>query len=187
MTSKGLARLLAGSLFVLYPLLVYVSLDTLGPRTLAGLLLLAALTRLALGERSALPQSDRWLAGAAILATSAALFSGSLLGLKFYPVLVNAALLVVFGSSLLRPPTVIERIALLHEAELDAAGIAYTRKVTWIWCGFFLLNGCIASATVFMSDAAWALYNGLIAYLLIGLLFSVEFVVRQWLRKRHHA
>ena len=60
------------------------------------------------------------------------------------------------------------------------SGVAYTRRVTQVWCGFFVLNGALALATaLWMSDRAWALYNGLIAYGLIGLLFGVEGQVRQ--------
>ena len=55
-----------------------------------------------------------------------------------------------------------------------------------MWCGFFVLNGALALATaLWMSDRAWALYNGLIAYGLIGLLFGVEWLVRQRVRTGH--
>ncbi len=137
----------------------------------------------------------RWLSGAGssernvILATLLGVvgimfFWGQQLGLKFYPVMMNAGFLVVFASSLLSPPTVIERFARLQEPDLPAEGVAYTRKVTWVWCGFFLLNGMIAASTaVWMTDEAWMLYNGLIAYLLIGALVVGEWLVRRWVRR----
>jgi uncharacterized membrane protein len=50
---------------------------------------------------------------------------------------------------------------------------------TWIWCGFFLLNaGTAAALAVFAPLEWWTLYNGLIAYGLIGLMFAVELVLR---------
>ena len=108
------------------------------------------------------------------------------LPLKLYPALINAVLLVVFAASLAFPPTAVERIARLSEPDLPPSGVAYTRRVTQVWCGFFVLNGALALATaLWMSDRAWALYNGLIAYGLIGLLFGVEWLVRQRVRAGH--
>jgi uncharacterized membrane protein len=50
-----------------------------------------------------------------------------------------------------------------------------------VWCGFFILNGCMAAWTAFAaSRETWALYNGLISYLLMGVLFAGEWVFRRW-------
>lgn len=55
-----------------------------------------------------------------------------------------------------------------------------------MWCVFFVFNGALAVATaLWTSDRVWALYNGLIAYVLIGTLFSVEWLVRRRVRARH--
>ena len=92
-------------------------------------------------------------------------------------------MLVVFATSLVFPPSAVERIARLTEPDLPPAGVAYTRRVTQVWCGFFIFNGALALVTALrMSDRAWALYNGLIAYGLIGLLFGAEWLVRQRVR-----
>jgi uncharacterized membrane protein len=51
--------------------------------------------------------------------------------------------------------------------------------------GFFVINGTIAAAlTLWAPLAWWTLYNGLIAYLLMGLLFAGEWLVRQRVRGR---
>ena len=48
------------------------------------------------------------------------------------------------------------------------------------WIGFFLVNGTIAVWTVVWGTIdQWALYNGLIAYLLIGAMFAGELLVRR--------
>jgi len=58
--------------------------------------------------------------------------------------------------------------------------------VTQVWCGFFMLNGGIALATALWSSfEIWSLYNGLIAYLLMGTLFVGEYLVR--IRTQKHA
>ena len=96
---------------------------------------------------------------------------------------VSTALLVLFGLSLWKGPTVVERLARLQEPNLDAHGVAYTRRVTQVWCGFFVLNGSLALATALWgSNATWALYNGLISYGLMGLLMSGEWLVRRRVR-----
>ena len=48
-----------------------------------------------------------------------------------------------------------------------------------------MLNGSVALYTaLFTSLATWTLYNGFIAYLLMGTLFAVELLCRTHLRKR---
>ena len=66
---------------------------------------------------------------------------------------------------------------------LNAAAIPYVTRVTQAWCIFFVINGGIALWTALRaSDAAWALYNGAIAYVLIGALLAAE-----WLLRPRHA
>jgi len=170
------------ALSVAYPLVVYWAMGRFEPRWLAVLLLVLALLRAAATRQAV------WLvaaAGAALLALFATV-SNEALPLKLYPALVNAVMLAVFATSLAFPPSAIERIARLTEPNLPPAAIAYTRRVTQVWCAFFVLNGALAVVTaVWMSDRAWALYNGLIAYGLIGTLFSIEWLVRRRVRARH--
>ena len=187
MTPAGrLLALILGLLLVLYPLLVYVGIQHLGPRVLAAVLLIAASARLVAAKivRQPLGNSS-WLLLAAAAATGITLATGSVLGLKFYPVLVSGVMLAIFGFSLWRPPSMVERFARLQHPDLPAQAIPYTRKVTWVWCGFFIANGAIASATVFMSDQVWAIYNGLISYMLMGLLMAGEYLVRRCVQKHH--
>jgi len=167
-----------------YPLIIYFSLGHVEPRYLALLLLVLGGLRWMAGGAQLV--QARWIALAALaLAACTALLNASL-PLKLYPVLVNIVLLVVFGLSLVRGPSVIERIARLQDPDLDARGQAYTRRVTEVWCGFFVLNGSIALATaLWASSEAWALYNGLIAYLMIGTLMGGEWLLRRTLRARH--
>ncbi|MGX5731637.1 hypothetical protein ACWKWK_14025 [Pseudoxanthomonas beigongshangi] len=170
------------ALSLAYPLVVYLALGRFEPRWLALLLMALALLR-ALATRQAV-----WLAaagGAAILAGLTTVFNDAL-PLKLYPALVNAVMLVVFAVSLRFPPTVVERIARLGEPDLPVHAIAYTRRVTQVWCVFFIFNGALALATaLWTTDRIWALYNGGIAYLLMGALFAGEWLVRQRVRAAH--
>jgi uncharacterized membrane protein len=166
---------IAWLLTLLYPFAIWFGLGRWEPRWLAGLLLLVALAR-ALGKRE--PFWWAAVAGAALLVVAAWLGNDAL-PLKLYPVIVNAVMLTLFGLSVRFPPTVVERLARLREPTLPAEAVPYLRRVTLVWCAFFVLNGSIAMATaLWASDAAWALYNGLIAYLLMGALFAGEWLVR---------
>ena len=94
-------------------------------------------------------------------------------------------MLVLFFVSLLRPPTIIERIARFKDPNLPDAAIRYTRNVTIIWCVFFILNGGAALyTTLYTSLETWALYNGVISYVLMGLLFAGEYLVRKRFQNR---
>ncbi len=169
------------ALTLAYPVLVYFCLDHFEPRWLA--LLLAAIAVL----RAIATRELVWIcagAGALVLAAVSAL-GNELLPLKLYPVLVNLVLLVVFATSLIHPPTIIERLARLREPDLPIAGQRYTRRVTQVWCVFFIGNGAIALGTaLWASPATWALYNGLISYALIGTLFAGEWLVRRRVMSR---
>ncbi len=151
------------------------------PRWLAVLLCVLALLR-AFATRERI-----WLfaaVGTAALAVWATAFNAAL-PLKLYPALVNAAMLLLFGLSLRFPPTVVERMARLQDPDLPPEAIAYTRRVTQVWCGFFILNGGIAVITaLWATERVWALYNGLIAYVMMGTLFAGEWLVRQRVKAR---
>jgi uncharacterized membrane protein len=169
-------------LTLVYPLTIWFAEGAVEPRVLAGLLLLAGLSRLASGHFG---HAARWWVGGTMLLVLLAAWANVMLPLKLYPVVVNAALLGVFAYSLVVPPSAIERIARMREPQLPPRAIAYTRRVTQIWCGFFTVNGAIALYTaLYASSAHWSLYNGFIAYILIGLLFAGEYCVRRYVMEQ---
>lgn len=178
------SALLAGALWALYPVLVFVGLHFLEPRLLGALLLAALFLR----RRRAAASLAKGLSGLqwAVLAAMAALALGVVASnsetlLRLYPALANAGMLTLFGLTLWRPPSMVERFARLREPDLPPAAVRYTRRVTQVWCGFFLLNGAVAAWTALAaSRAVWAGYNGLIAYVLMAALFGGE-----WLCRRH--
>jgi uncharacterized membrane protein len=167
---------------LLYPLAIYFGLGRFEPRWLA-LFLLAIVT-----ARAAISRDPVWIAAAigALVLVGVSVLANQAMPLKLYPVLVNAVMLIVFGISLRNPPSAIERIARMHEPNFPPEAVAYTRKVTIVWCLFFIFNGGIALATaLWASDRLWVTYNGLIAYLLMGLLFAGEWLVRRRVRARY--
>ncbi|WP_432722074.1 hypothetical protein R0381_001894 [Jeongeupia wiesaeckerbachi] len=164
---------------VALPLLFWLCQWQGWPFWIAGLVLLP-LAFAGLGRSGLIgPRMTRWLGLVAALLGVAALVSRSALPLTFYPVLVNAVLFAVFATSLVKPPPIIERLARLTTPDLPPEGVAYTRRVTQVWAAFFVLNGSIALWTTTQPQATWALYNGLIAYVLIGTLGASEYLVRR--------
>ena len=101
------------------------------------------------------------------------------------PTLISFALLAVFGSSLRTGKVpVIERVARVRRRREDLADFvrSYCRRVTQVWCVFFLANGAVAGALAVWAPLAWwTLYTSLIAYLVMAALFGVERVVRSFL------
>ena len=175
-----IGRILFAVLVALYPLAVYAGLRA-GEIQWAAFTLAAAACLQAASFRRLV---NVCCAAAAAGLAAVAFMTETALPVKFYPVAVNAAWFFFFALSL-TGESVVEKLARLKEPELPAAGRRYCRKVTIVWCGFFILNGLLAlDSALNRSDAWWALYNGLIAYLLIGLLFTGEWLIRLWIRKR---
>ena len=105
---------------------------------------------------------------------------------RYYPVCVNAILFLLFGGSLFTDRPIITRLALLYDKTLPAYAINYTRIVTIVWVFFFLANGAMAFITAqFYTVEVWTLYNGFIAYILIGTLVGCEYLARIIFRRIH--
>ncbi len=112
-------------------------------------------------------------------------FTNKFIFLKLYSVVVNVTLLIVFGSTLFFKPNICFRFATLQDKTIkgslsEALVSNYCRKVTIIWCVFFIANGSAAVYTTFFcSDKIWSVYNGGISYVLMGILFISEYIVRR--------
>lgn len=166
-----------GSLTMLYPFVVYFGRHYLEPWRIASLLLMLLSIRLIVNY--SVKHWSRPLLMVSMLFCGFAIWSNELLTLRFYPAIANAAMLLLFSWSLFSPQSLIERIARIRRPELPPEGIIYTRRVTQIWCVFFIVNGSIALTTALCSSfELWSLYNGLIAYILMGILLAGEYIVR---------
>ncbi|MFC0035259.1 COG4648 family protein [Cardiobacterium valvarum] len=148
-----------------------------GARALALLMAAAWLLRAILAPRRAVRLGA--LALAAYFTATTLLDNKN--ALTLYPLIINATLLIAFTASLIHPPSAIERLARLQHPDLPPAGIAYTRRVTQIWCGYFIVNGgIIATLSLIGAERAWALYTGVISYILMGLLLAGEWLYRRY-------
>lgn len=182
-----LARILSLLLALAYPVIVFLSLSFWELNSLSVVLVLLGAGRILLRQRSDRGGMEAVLSGALLILLGVLLWwSQAELSVRLYPVIVNASLLLWFGWSLFRPPTIIERIARATEPELPDHAITYTRNVTIVWCLFFFINGLAALYTsLYSSLQIWTLYNGLIAYLLMGALLVIEYLIRRRTRQQH--
>ena len=156
------------------PLLFWLCYWQGWPLWLCGFLLLPLAWR-----RSGIGGLLGWLGPCAALLGVAALLLRSSVSLLYYPVLVNAVFLLAFATSLFQSQTLVERLARRVDPELPPEGVRYTRKVTFAWCVFFVVNGSIAWWTTTQPMSVWTLYNGLIAYVAIGAMFGGEWLIRR--------
>ncbi|SDF94393.1 hypothetical protein [Paraburkholderia phenazinium] len=123
---------------------------------------------------------DWCVAGVLNCASVAIVWTNSELLLRLYPSLVNLGLLVVFGATLVRGPSMVEKFARLHNPDPSPQVVRYTRRVTQIWCVFFVLNSVFSVYTALCwRREAWSLYNGALAYVLIGVLLVGEIAWRR--------
>ena len=178
------AKIALGAVSAAYPLLWYFGRNNGAFFWLAalmcGLWLLRALTQRERGQR-------------VVALILAAFFAAVLLlrlpqSMYWYPVWVSLLMLALFGGSLFAKQSLIERLARLQTPDLPPEGVRYTRRVTQVWCVFFVFNGGVAAALV-LAEAwqAWAWYTGVLAYVLMGVLFALEWLCRRRLRRVHAA
>ncbi len=180
-------QILTTLLIILYPLILFLGLKHWSINTIAPLLLVIFSLRFFLIKNKLALLA--WFSKAVTFFVLVLVLSGWILKnnglLLFYPVTMNAVMLILFAYSLWSPPSVIERLARLQEPDLPEEGVQYTKKVTFIWCLFFVVNGSIALWTCLKNDMAlWTLYNGVISYILMGLLFAGEWIVRKWVQTK---
>ena len=174
-------RISAGLIFLLYPFLIYFGLREFQPRILSCILLVIAVLRFVSwkGKDNGHQKTiNLYWAIAALIVILFTVVTGLKIGLYLYPFLVNLALLIFFYSSILNPPTIIEQIARRSNNEITSHVVSYTYKVTFAWCLFFILNGSISIISIFLSEEWWLFYNGFLSYILIAVMFGVEYLFR---------
>lgn len=176
-------QLLTVLLLLAYPVVVYLGLQYLPGNVVALALAALLLLRLALQRRQVKALLVPIILG--LLLTLGSAIAKQQHWLLLYPLVINCTMLLLFGSSLLKPPCMVERLARITAPDLPDAARPYLRKVTGLWCGVFVINGAAAAYTALYSSLqAWTLYNGFIAYLLIGSLAGGEWLYRHFWLKR---
>lgn len=176
-----------GALLLAWPFVIWFGLAHNSLHWLLPLMALLLVLRLRQARKNVGPMrfvmQSVALAGIALCVASVLLKTHQLL--LFYPVVVNAVMLSVFGGSLWSAMPLVERLARLRTPDLPPQGVRYTRRVTQIWCLFFIFNGTIALFTALHGDMRmWTTWNGMLSYLLMGALMAGEWLIRRQVMKR---
>ncbi len=183
---KGIINVLISIALLAYPVLVYVGLSHGYEQQVAWVLVALLATRLLLSFKNR--AIGNWIlpiSAFGLLVVLSAALADEPKWLQLYPVMVNIIMALTFFASLFQKQSMVERFARLQEPNLSEQGVLYTRKVTQIWCVFFVINMLVATYTVYLNDVQlWTLYNGFIAYVLMGSLAGGEFVYRYWLKRQ---
>lgn len=108
--------------------------------------------------------------------------------LTMFPALLNAWLAWFFGRTLMghRQPLIatfaeLERRHLhrLAASELPADVARYTRMLTVIWSLLFVVMASVSAILAISAQTAWwALFTGVVSYVLVGVLFLGEYLYR---------
>ena len=179
---RVLMQLVLAVLILAYPFVVYFGLRHLDVQVLASIIIGIAVLRLIVLKG----QDNKNNIGIGVVGTFLLIVLAitswlidDAMWLKFYPITVSLLLLYLFAASLWTDKTMIQRFAELKEKHMSAKKKTYMRKLTKIWCAFFITNASISSYTLFYtSDETWMLYNGFFSYILIGLLIAIELIYR---------
>lgn len=178
------ATLALGALGVAYPFVVYFALGRVPSAALVLMALALVGARIALvrGAATARPLLPPLVTAAIATAGLAVVDAG--VAAKAYPVAMSLAFAAAFALSLVRPPSLVELFASLAEPAPSPGARTYMRRVSLVWCLFLVANAAISAATALWADTwMWALYNGLLSYLLMGALFLAEWLVRRRVRR----
>ncbi len=181
---RSVVPILIGVVFGAYPVVVWLGLARESPRAVA-LGLLVVMVPIVLWLLRSSRGGTRWAFLVAPLLTVAAIgasaWSDDSSWLFVEPVVISAAFLLLFGSTL-RPGSMpmIERFARMQEASLTLAQQQWCRLWTWIWCTFFVVNGTTALLLALLASVQWwAWYTSGFAYALMGVLFATEWTMRR--------
>ena len=178
-----LNRFLAAGAVLAYPLLSHAAVAFDDARWAAlGIALLGwAMLRLRSPAAGAVAALVLFAAGIALAATLPAVI------VYAPPIVLNLALGALFASTLRAgSEPLITRFARAERGDMPADLARYTRTLTWIWVAFFALMAAISlSLAVAASPGAWSLFTNVVNYLLVLLMFVLEYGYRR-IRYRHH-
>jgi len=177
---KSLLTLLLVALSIAYPLFVYYWIQELSAAYFGIILAGLASLKFILSKN----KNSKQEIAIFILSLGCALLIlivGKHYLIKLYPVLISCSVGSFFAASLFTQETFIEHIARLRGKILSVYAINYARKLTFIWAVTLYLNALTALYLAFFaSTQAWALYCGLISYIILGCLFAGEIIYRRF-------
>ncbi len=178
-----LRSIITSVLFLLYPYLVYRGIQEgvvwFAPAIIASLYLFQAIK--AKSTRVRFNNLD-----IVFLLFLGSIFYQDLVA-KLIPIFIQLSLMSFFGKTLRqgKGPSLVERFASLDFPEIPPVISRYCRHLTMLWTGFFAFNvaACIVLA-LFAPVSWWAVYTGVMIFLLSGVLMVGEYIWRHFFFRR---
>lgn len=125
-----------------------------------------------------------WLVLPVVASVSFAIawLDAALLALYIPPIVLNATAGWFFARTLLPgKQALITNVAEQIRGDMPPAIARYTRNLTWMWAGLLwclaLTNALLA---LFAPPEVWSVFANVINYLLVGLMFPLEYLYRFW-------
>jgi len=103
------------------------------------------------------------------------------------PIIINSLIFLIFISTLFgNSVPLISRFAKIIKPDAADEIMNYCRWVTWAWAIFFLAMA-ISSwfLSVYASIEMWSWFTNVLTYILVGLMFVAEYIIRKILMKAH--
>ncbi len=170
-----------------YPAFIHLSFAFDRPLLVTGMWLAVAAVGLVVTVRRG-SASLSLLFGALLTAGIALWWWGEAMDVLYLPpVLINIALMILFGRTLLPGATpLVARVASLWRGPLDLAVAQYTRRVTISWTIFFALM-LLESITLalFAPLHIWSLFTNFLNYVFVLLFFVIEYQLRLYCLPSH--
>lgn len=165
-------------LFLAYPYLVYRGIET-------GLVWIAPAIFAAIFLRQSLMSQNvriKWVKASIAIVLLLGSYYMQTMTAKVLPILIQLLLMSFFGRTLLKnnQPSFVERFVRLQFPEFPEAITVYCRQLTMVWTGFFAMNVIIITVlAVWGAEYWWSFYNGVVIYLLMGLIIIIEYIYRR--------
>lgn len=187
MRSQALLIAIIAIATLVYPFIVFTSIERIGPTTLSLVLFFLLLIRVIARRRFNDPEQYVQLILVGSLCLMAAWQKSEVL-LRFYPVAMNLAFSSFFLYSLTKEITLIEKFSQYFVKEPEPHQKLYMRGLTKAWALLLLFNAAAAAYTACCSSLeVWTLYNGVISYLIFGVFSLAELVNRYFYKKRYQS
>jgi uncharacterized membrane protein len=176
---KRLLNLLIVVISVIYPLMVYFSIQDLSPVFFSLLIAGLALVKFAISPDKTSKHELSLLIASLACALFIA-FSKNEYSIKLYPVIISCFVGGLFALSLLDKESFIERLARMRGKTISCHAKIYTRRLTIIWSLLLFINAMIALYLAYYATTeSWVLYCGLLSYVFFGCFILAELIYRR--------
>ncbi|MDB4576293.1 hypothetical protein N9091_01105 [bacterium] len=176
-----------GLITLAYPLVVYFGIQYFTPAILALLLLASAATRFYFA-------SDKKDLIVIIIMSIVMIYiltifiTNNEYLLLLYPGIVSLCVAIFFAASLKQKVSLVERVAIASGKVITVNAKRYTWRLTFFWSGILIGHSAVCFYLALQGTReSWALYSGLICYLLFGMIGVLEYSYRQYYIARYGA